>query len=44
MKEITFGFIGLGNMGKPMATNLANAGTRLLVHDTAGTQHRPARR
>ena len=43
MKEITFGFIGLGNMGKPMATNLANAGTRLLVHDTAGTagtQHR----
>lgn len=28
------GFIGLGTMGGPMATNLANAGVPLAVHDT----------
>jgi 3-hydroxyisobutyrate dehydrogenase len=28
------GFVGLGTMGAPMATNLAKAGTRLVVHDT----------
>lgn len=27
------GFIGLGNIGKPMATNLLRAGYRLTVHD-----------
>lgn len=27
------GFIGLGNMGNPMATNLVNAGHELVVHD-----------
>ena len=27
------GFIGLGNMGNPMATNLLNAGHDLVVHD-----------
>ncbi|MBI4336806.1 MAG: NAD(P)-dependent oxidoreductase [Chloroflexi bacterium] len=27
------GFIGLGNMGRPMATNLAKAGHQLVVHD-----------
>ena len=43
MTEITFGFIGLGNMGKPMAANLAKAGTKLLVHDAAGTQTRAPR-
>ena len=29
------GFIGLGTMGGPMATNLARAGVRLIVHDTS---------
>ena len=38
--ELTFGFIGLGNMGAPMAANLARAGRRLLVHDVAGTSER----
>ena len=28
------GFIGLGNMGKPMATHLLNAGYPLTVFDT----------
>ena len=27
------GFIGLGNMGGPMAKNLLNAGHEILVHD-----------
>lgn len=30
------GFIGLGNMGLPMATRLANAGRDLVVYDTRG--------
>ena len=34
------GFIGLGAMGGPMATNLANAGVDLTVFDAAGTQAR----
>ena len=38
--EPTFGFIGLGNMGAPMAANLACAGRRLVVHDAAGTRER----
>lgn len=29
----TFGFIGLGNMGHPMAANLMKAGFSLVVHD-----------
>ena len=36
----TVGFIGLGNMGRPMAANLAAAGHRLCVHDAAGTAER----
>src|SRR6266508_1008124 len=28
-----FGFIGVGNMGNPMALNLVKAGHSLLVHD-----------
>ena len=36
----TVGFIGLGNMGRPMAENLAAAGHRLCVHDAAGTADR----
>ncbi len=31
-----FGFIGLGNMGRPMAANMAGAGHDLLVYDKAG--------
>jgi len=34
------GFIGLGNMGGPMAANLAAAGLALVVFDLAGTQER----
>ena len=34
------GFVGLGNMGGPMAANLAAAGTSLLVYDKAGTAER----
>ncbi len=34
------GFIGLGNMGAPMAANLAKAGHALLCFDVAGTQGR----
>ncbi|MBU2531361.1 MAG: NAD(P)-binding domain-containing protein, partial [Alphaproteobacteria bacterium] len=33
MAEDTFGFIGLGNMGQPMARNIAAKGRALLVHD-----------
>ena len=35
-----FGFVGLGNMGRPMAANLAEAGFDLVVHDAAGTAAR----
>ena len=31
---MTLGFIGLGNIGRPMARRLASSGTRLFVHDT----------
>jgi 3-hydroxyisobutyrate dehydrogenase len=34
------GFVGLGNMGGPMAANLAAAGIPLLVYDKAGTADR----
>ena len=34
------GFIGLGNMGRAMAANLANAGIELIVYDRAGTAER----
>src|SRR6185503_3944035 len=30
---MTTGFIGLGNMGRPMASNLAKKGHALVVHD-----------
>ncbi len=36
----TLGFVGLGNMGAPMAANLAAAGCDLSVHDKAGTSER----
>ena len=37
------GFVGLGNMGRPMATNLVNSGRSVVVHDAAGTQARAPR-
>ena len=40
MRDSPIGFIGLGNMGAPMAANLAAAGWPLIVHDDAGTQAR----
>jgi 3-hydroxyisobutyrate dehydrogenase len=44
MNENSVGFIGLGNMGAPMAANLANGDWPLVVHDAAGTRERaPAR-
>ena len=38
-KEVV-GFIGLGNMGKPMANNIARAGYDMVVFDIAGTAER----
>ncbi len=38
--ESSVGFIGLGNMGRPMATNLVAAGHHLVVYDAAGTAER----
>jgi len=35
-----FGFIGLGNMGGPMAGNLCAKGHDMLVYDASGTQER----
>ena len=40
IRERTFGFIGLGDMGAPMAANLAGAALNLTVYDKAGTQDR----
>ncbi len=37
MDKLTIGFIGLGNMGAPMAANLAKAGHTVRGHDVAGT-------
>ena len=34
----TIGFIGIGNMGLPMALNLVNAGYKLLAYDTNSEQ------
>jgi 3-hydroxyisobutyrate dehydrogenase len=40
-QQITVGFVGLGNMGWPMARNLYAAGFDLIVRDiAAATQHR----
>lgn len=40
MKPEKLGFIGLGQMGGPMATNIAKGGFDLSVYDKAGTQER----
>lgn len=37
MTQTTIAFIGLGNMGAPMAANLAKANMRVIGFDTAGT-------
>lgn len=38
MTQETVGFIGLGNIGEPMADHIARAGFDLVVHDIAGTE------
>ena len=43
MESDAIGFVGLGNMGRPMATNLVNSGRAVVVHDAAGTQARAPR-
>ena len=43
MTSDEIGFVGLGNMGRPMATNLVNSGRAVMVHDAAGTQARAPR-
>ena len=40
MPSSSFGFIGLGAMGAPMAANIAKAGFPLTVYDKAGTSER----
>ena len=40
MRPEKFGFIGLGQMGGPMATNIAKNNFDLSVYDQAGTQER----
>ena len=40
MASDEIGFVGLGNMGRPMATNLVASGRRVVVHDAAGTRAR----
>lgn len=37
---LAYGFVGLGNMGGPMAANLSRAGAELAVFDAAGTAER----
>ena len=37
MTRETIGFIGLGNIGTPMADHIAGAGFDMVVHDMAGT-------
>jgi 3-hydroxyisobutyrate dehydrogenase-like beta-hydroxyacid dehydrogenase len=36
----TYGFVGLGNMGAPMAANMVRGGFELLVYDKAGSRER----
>ena len=40
MSSNGIGFVGLGNMGRPMAENLVKSGRAVVVHDAAGTQAR----
>ena len=43
MASDEIGFVGLGNMGRPMAANLVKSGWGVVVHDAAGTQARAPR-
>ena len=43
MDNTKIGFVGLGNMGSPMATNIINADFELFVFDAAGTKARAPR-
>ena len=43
MTPRAIGFVGLGNMGGPMAGNLAGSGHEVVVFDAAGTQARAPR-
>ena len=40
MTKETVGFIGLGNMGRPISTNLFNSGYPIVGYDVAGTAER----
>ena len=40
MVDTLYGFIGLGNMGQPMARNAVEKGLSMVVHDVAGTADR----
>lgn len=40
MADASVGFVGLGQMGGPMAANIAKAGYEPLVYDKAGTKER----
>lgn len=40
MSDEILGFIGLGNMGQPMARNIREKGHEMIVHDIAGTAER----
>ena len=40
MSDRVVGFVGLGNMGAPMAANVAAAGFELIGYDAAGTEGR----
>ena len=35
-----YGFVGLGDMGGPMAANLARGGVQLIVYDKAATENK----
>ena len=43
MASSALGFVGLGNMGRPMAANLVKSGREVVVHDAAGTRARAPR-
>jgi len=40
--ENTVGFVGLGNMGSALASNLAQSGFSVVAHDALGSQRAPA--
>ena len=43
MASSALGFVGLGNMGRPMAANLVKSGREVVVHDAAGARARAPR-